>query len=331
MAVGEKTGQIREDLRTGLEIVMGRFWLHQFGVALGMGLLAIPLILYGKLALQRPPQTSHERHLFQGVHYRREFRSVPRPMVMHILTVDLTAPGIKLLVTPEQPGTNGATIARTTSEFLAEFKLQVAVNASYFTPFSEDTPWNYYPRRGDRVIPIGRTIANGVSYSTLNLDWVTLCISDRQRASIQPIGQCPARTTQAVSGNVLLIRDGKPVPAASPSADDQRPYSRISAAVNRTGTTLWLVAIDGKQAFYSEGATLAELTAILQELDVDAAVNLDGGGSTTLVTTTPTGTAVLNAPIHAKVPMLERPVASHLGIYALPQMHREARSTPSSE
>lgn len=297
---------------------MGRFWLHQFGVALGMGLLAIPLMLYGKLSLQRPPQTLHERPLFQGVHYRREFRSMPRPMMIHILSVDLTAPGIKLLVTPEQPDGNGTTIARTTSEFLQEFKLQVAVNASYFTPFSEDTPWNYYPRSGDRVTPIGRTITNGVSYSTLNLNWVALCISDRQRASIQPSGQCPARTTQAVSGNALLIHGGKPVVPEPHSADDQRPYPRISAAVDRPGTTLWLVAIDGKQAFYSEGATLAELTAILQELPVDAAVNLDGGGSTTLVTTTLTGTAVLNAPIHAKVPMWERPVATHLGIYALP-------------
>ncbi|HEY9617870.1 MAG TPA: phosphodiester glycosidase family protein, partial [Microcoleaceae cyanobacterium] len=151
----------------------------------------MPLILYGKLSLQRPPQTTLERPLFQGIHYRREFRSTPRPIMLHILTVDLTAPGIKLLVTPEQPGKNGATIARTTSEFLAEFKPQVAINASFFTPFSEDTPWNYYPRRGDPVTPIGRTIANGVSYSTLNLDWVALCISDRQQASIQPTGQCP--------------------------------------------------------------------------------------------------------------------------------------------
>lgn len=306
-----------------------RFWLHQLGVALGMGLLAMPLILYGKLSLQRPPQTTLERSLFQGIHYRREFRSVPRPLMIHILTVDLTAPGIKLLVTPEKLGTDGSTIARTTSQFLKEFKLQVAVNASYFTPFSEETPWNYYPRSGDRVIPIGRTIANGVSYSTLNLDWVALCISDRQRAAIQPTGQCPARTAQAIAGNALLIRDGQPVPVDPRIADRDRPYSRLSAAIDRTGTRLWLVAIDGKQPFYSEGATLAELQAILQELQVEAAVNLDGGGSTTLVTTTPTGTTVLNAPIHAKIPMWERPVANHLGIYALPQLNHAAQSFPS--
>ncbi|MGI0487513.1 phosphodiester glycosidase family protein [Pantanalinema rosaneae CENA516] len=305
-----------------------RFWLHQLGVALGMGLLTMPLILYGKLSLQRPPQTALERTLFQGVHYRREFRATPRPMLVHILTIDLTAPGIKLLVTPEHPSMDGATIARTTSQFLEEFKLQVAVNASYFTPFSEETPWNYYPRTGDRVSPIGRTIANGISYATLNLNWVVLCISDRQRAAIQATGECPTRTTQAIAGNTLLLQQGQPVPTDPQIADRHRPYPRLSAAVNRTGTTLWLVAIDGKQAFYSEGATLPELTAILQELQVDAAINLDGGGSTTLVTTTPTGTAVLNAPIHAKIPMWERPVANHLGIYALPQISSELPALP---
>jgi exopolysaccharide biosynthesis protein len=43
-----------------------------------------------------------------------------------------------------------------------------------------------------------------------------------------------------------------------------------------------LVTVDGRQTD-SIGATLSELSALLAELGLDDAVNLDGGGSSTLV------------------------------------------------
>jgi exopolysaccharide biosynthesis protein len=58
-----------------------------------------------------------------------------------------------------------------------------------------------------------------------------------------------------------------------------------------------------------------ELAQLMVELGVDTAINLDSGGSTTLVVDTGKGATVLNAPIHAKVPMNERPVANELGFY----------------
>jgi exopolysaccharide biosynthesis protein len=58
-----------------------------------------------------------------------------------------------------------------------------------------------------------------------------------------------------------------------------------------------------------------ELSRIFAKLGVDKAINLDGGGSTTLVVDTGNGATVLNAPIHAKLPMNERPVANQIGFY----------------
>lgn len=60
------------------------------------------------------------------------------------------------------------------------------------------------------------------------------------------------------------------------------------------------------------------VTKIFQDLGVYSALNLDGGGSTTLVTETASGITPLNAPIHTKIPMRERPIANHIGFYALP-------------
>lgn len=54
------------------------------------------------------------------------------------------------------------------------------------------------------------------------------------------------------------------------------------------------------------------------KLGADRAINLDGGGSTTLAITNSSNIKVINAPIHNKIPMNERPIANHLGFYALP-------------
>lgn len=293
----------------------------------GLGVLAIPLVWLGWLTFQRPPQTNLEQPLFQGIAYRREFRRSPRPIMLHIVTVDLTAPGIKVFVTPgEQRSIESETNARTTSEFLQEFGLQLAVNASFFHPFREVTPWDYYPYSGDRVGAVGQAISNGIEYSFPLADWSVLCISASQRAQILSQVRCPQGTMQAVAGSSILVRDGKAVAAPPGSADSDANYSRTVVAVDQTGKRLWLIAIDDKQWLYSEGVSLAEVAEIAIALGADAALNLDGGGSTTLVAATSNGFQVLNAPVHTKIPMRERPVANHLGFYALPLQPTSAKT-----
>ncbi len=300
--------------------------IKQLLLAGGTGLLLLPLILYGWLHWQRPPRTTQERSLFQGIVYRREIRSTPRPLMIHIATIDLTAPGVKLLVTPGTPASEKTEVpteinARTTSEFLKEFKLQFAINASFFYPFREVTPWDYYPRRGDRANVVGQAISNRSNYSAHESNWPVLCLMTSQggnRAQISGGRECPEGTVHAVAGNQILVEHGKAVGLNPDINDRNRPYPRAAVAMDKAGEKLWLIAIDGKQPFYSEGATLAELTKIILELGADSALNLDGGGSATLVAATSSGASVLNAPIHTKIPMRERPVANHIGFYALP-------------
>ncbi|MBD2106357.1 phosphodiester glycosidase family protein [Nodosilinea sp. FACHB-13] len=277
--------------------------------------LLLPLILYAQLCFQRPPQTLAQQTLFPGISYQRSVHSSPRPYILHLITLDLTTPGIRAFTTAGRPTENrGETTARTTSEFLQEFNLQLAINANYFYPFREKAPWDFYPHRGDRVNVVGQAIADGTAYASAEADWPALCISPANRAQILETGECPVGTAQAVAGRDLLILNNNPV-ALSESESDQ-PYSRTAVAVNKTGETLWLAIVDGKQPFYSEGITLAELTEVFKQLEVDTALCLDGGGSSTLVVKTGSRPTVLNAPIHTKIPMRERPVANHLGFYA---------------
>jgi exopolysaccharide biosynthesis protein len=57
---------------------------------------------------------------------------------------------------------------------------------------------------------------------------------------------------------------------------------RTAAGASVAGDTVFLLAVDGRSSA-SVGMTLTELADLLVEFGADDAVNLDGGGSTTLV------------------------------------------------
>ena len=59
-------------------------------------------------------------------------------------------------------------------------------------------------------------------------------------------------------------------------------HPRTAAGVRKDGR-LALVTVDGRQPAKSVGMTIAELSALMLELGCDEAINLDGGGSTTMV------------------------------------------------
>lgn len=82
----------------------------------------------------RPAPIPMKQELYKGVTYRRAIRIFPRPMIVHVLTIDTKEKGIEFLVTP--PDTKGETPlkARTTSQFLKEFNLQIAINGGGFSP-----------------------------------------------------------------------------------------------------------------------------------------------------------------------------------------------------
>jgi exopolysaccharide biosynthesis protein len=74
--------------------------------------------------------------------------------------------------------------------------------------------------------------------------------------------------------------------------------------------------VDGRQPFYSTGATFQELAELLKDLGAQFAMALDGGGSSTMVIEGENGKPViLNSPIDSYIPGRERPVANHFGIY----------------
>lgn len=92
--------------------------------------------------------------------------------------------------------------------------------------------------------------------------------------------------TEAVSGGPYLIKNGdifideKAQNFKFAKKDTYAP--RSAAGIGKDGK-LYLVAVDGRLNGYSTGVTLGQLAELLKKLDLRDAINLDGGGSTTLV------------------------------------------------
>jgi exopolysaccharide biosynthesis protein len=59
-------------------------------------------------------------------------------------------------------------------------------------------------------------------------------------------------------------------------------HPRTGVGFSRDSTTLYLITVDGRSES-SSGMSLAEFASLMQVLGVAQGLNLDGGGSTTLV------------------------------------------------
>ncbi len=279
-------------------------WLSRILILLVLFLGAALLYYRG-----RPLPVPMKETLFQGVEYQRIVRFSPRPMMIHVLKINVNTKKLQFMVTPPDRVKNATPLdARTTSQFLAEYDLDIAVNGDGFSPWWSRSPTDYYPHVGDPVAPRGDAASRGVVYWRSQEQVPTLHISNRNRLSFDP----PTHWFNAISGETRILMGGKIVDGLT----DPELHPRTAVGYSQNGKFLYIVVVDGRQPFYSEGMTLAELAQLMLDLGAHDAMNLDGGGSSTLVVRGADGQPrVLNSPIDLYIPGRERPVANHLGIY----------------
>ena len=112
----------------------------------------------------------------------------------------------------------------------------------------------------------------------------------------------------AMGGGTLLVKDGK---TAKNTHNIAGLNPRTALGLDKDGKTLYLITVDGRQAD-SIGVSLAELSEILINNGIYNAINLDGGGSTTMVAkNTETGAnEVINLPSEGSL----RSVINGIGI-----------------
>jgi len=260
----------------------------------------------------RPASVPVKATLHEGVTYRRIVRYFPRAIVAHVVTIDTKIKGIQFLVTPADSNSELPLNARTTSQFLEEFGVQIAINGDGFSPWWSRSPGDYYPHAGDPVAPLGFTASTGDDYwQGTELDEgerPTLYISRRNALNFN---DKPNRVYSAISGDRMIVLQGKP--ASGPDDSEREP--RTAIGLNKNGRWLYLVVVDGRQPFYSAGISFADLAQLLVDQGAYTAMSLDGGGSSTLVIEGVNGAPlVMNSPIDNYIPGRERPVANHFGV-----------------
>jgi len=281
---------------------------------LGVFLCAGAYLLYDR---GRPVPVPTKRALYDGITYRRIVHVFPHPMIAHVIIIDRKASNVKFFVTPADSNSDLPLNARTTSEFLDEFGLQVAVNGDGFTPWWSRSPVDYYPHAGDPVAPLGLTASDGDIYTegaeddSVGIE-PTIYFSRNHYPSFN---RRPNNVFTAISGDRMIVEKGAP----SNGLDDNEREPRTAIGINRNGRYLYLIVVDGRQPFYSDGATFLELAELLVDQGAFFAMALDGGGSSTMVFEGKDGKPlILNSPIDNYIPGRERPVANHFGVYVNP-------------
>jgi hypothetical protein len=113
----------------------------------------------------------------------------------------------------------------------------------------------------------------------------------------------------AITGNKFLLQDGVRV-----VVDDREMHPRTAIGISRDTGELFILVVDGRQSF-SRGYTMVELANLMTALGAEDALNLDGGGSSTMISGRPDGTrGVLNSPSDG----FERSVANALEVLYSP-------------
>jgi hypothetical protein len=264
--------------------------------------------------------TVRETHPFVGVTYFDRVETSPRPEHMHVVQIDLRAPGIRFMLSP--PGGSRETLRQTTLEFLKAEHAQIAINAHFFLPFpsTDQTAW-----------VIGLAASEGRVFSgfetptqrfALVADAPALDIDRRNHAAIVHDNAKTPDTRDirehvqlwtALSGSAQIVTDGAvsvPVykdadhPGGALAAGGPTPYSnshswydvvtaRTAIGVSRDGRTVTLFTVDARGG--SDGMPVGEVaSALIRDYGVWNALNLDGGGSTSMAMEDPaTGEAAL--------------------------------------
>ncbi len=282
---------------------------RKFRSLIGWGLLGFLLITSVLYYWGRPLPINRRQEMDPCVVYYRKVHFLPRLFIAHIVTVDLTCQNIGLLVTPPDRTKGPEPLeARTTSEFAEKFATQVAINGDAFSPWWSEGLFNYFPHKEDNVTSLGFSASLGKTYG--GRDGITAYFSRQNSASfVEPKGAI----YNAISGRGWLLKDRQVIE----DLNDQYVAPRTSLGLDASGSKLILIVVDGRQPLYSHGVTIKEMADIMLQYGGENAINLDGGGSSTLVLQEPkTGEqVVMNSPIDRYIPGQERYVANHLGVF----------------
>lgn len=208
------------------------------------------------------------------------------------LEIDMCASGVSVRATRSNER------QRTVSSFAGLVGVEAAINGDFFS----------YATYGTSGLAVGdgepwadTSDGNGSGFVVFGNDRMEIKLPGSQ------ITAADDWMEQLVSGRRRLVDEGVPMSADGTELCDLR-HPRTAAGFSEDGRTLYLAVVDGRTTV-SVGMTCPELGTLMAELGAWTAINLDGGGSTTMWVA---GEGVVNSPSDGG----QRVVGNHLGIHA---------------
>ena len=232
-----------------------------------------------------------------GVTLKRLVAEKPRKMAAYLVQIDLTTPGIGFTATerapnwgepmPDSPDFPIETECETTADFMrrrreAGENVGIAVNAAAYHPFE-------YPGIHRYAAFWGWNVSNGVPLSKGRnpRNAAMFILRENGRAEIAS-SLSPSETDGiefSFSGKGIILKDGEdfddPLLLRGGTAGSVCP--RTTFGLTADGKTLILLVVDGRQPGYSMGASIDDLRRILRSEGCSDAIDMDGGGSSSLV------------------------------------------------
>ena len=253
-----------------------------------LGLVAATLVLLAGRA-----HGDVTKPVFDGVTMITRTTSAPSN-VIHILEIDMTTPGVSL------GSTTSSAREQRTSSFATAAGAAAAINGDLFS-------YATYATSGLAAGGHAKWADTSDDTSSANI-----AFSDGPRVEIHNAAETltfdAAWMKGVVSGHPQLVKAGVKLATnpSSPACPTRNP--RTAVGLSQDGKTVFMVVVDGRTTA-SVGMTCTELATLMLGLGAYQAINLDGGGSTTMYLK---GTGVVNHPSDGT----ERIVGNHLAVYA---------------
>ncbi len=216
----------------------------------------------------------------------------PGPIALHALRLDLAEVRLELALA----GDRSPALERVDA-IAARHGAVAAVNAGFFLPRGRPAGLMKFDGRLLSPGPHARAALATTPGGTITIDRVRPAMTSWLAwGGVWPLawfqtghGSSPLAwlaADDAIGGAGLIVKDGRAISEWSGEGvrEDFRTtrHPRTVAGLDARGR-LWLLAIDGRQPGYSLGASFTALARIAADLGLVDAVNLDGGGSTTMV------------------------------------------------
>ncbi len=226
---------------------------------------------------------------------RHLHRTTPAPAEFHALVVDLNAPGVRIRCTPLRERW------KSTSAYAHDAGLAAAVNGGFWGLFGQGAQ--------------GMTAGNGQIWGADDEELGFFAVSQNGRGWVSRPADVVEGSrrliTDAVSGRPMVVDRGRMSEELYTFARTWTREPRTAVGVSEDGRKVILVTVDGRRAT-SHGGTLEEVAQLMIELGAFRAINLDGGGSSTMFIGAEGG--VVNRPSRG----WEREVVNHIGVVAPP-------------